>query len=115
MAKDRKLYIDHLLEAVAHIETDIQGLDYDDFRADRRTRQLVERNLEIVSESSRRIPEPLKAKETDIDWRSIAGIGNVLRHDYHQSHPVILWDTCKKDIPSLKQAAMRIRRLLDEG
>ena len=114
MAKDRTLYIDHLLEAVAHIEADIQRVDYDDFRADRRTRQLVERNLEIVSESSRRIPEALKAKEKDVDWRSIAGIGNVLRHDYHQIHPIILRETCKKDIPLLKQAVMRIRCLLEE-
>lgn len=113
MAKDPKLYADHLLEAVANIEADIEGLDYEGFRTDRRTRQLVERNLEIISESSRRLPEHLKAKEKDIEWSAIAGIGNVLRHDYHESHPTILWETCKKDIPTLKAAVKRIRRAIE--
>lgn len=112
MAKDPKLWADHLLEAIANIEEDISGQGFDDFRADRRTKQLVERNLEIVSEASRRLPGTIKAKETGIEWAAIAGIGNVLRHDYHESHPAILWETCKKDLASLKAAVMRIRREL---
>jgi uncharacterized protein with HEPN domain len=57
MAKDPKLYADHLLEAIANIEEDIAGHDFDSFRSDRRAKQLVERNLEIISEASRRLPE----------------------------------------------------------
>ncbi|NHB78541.1 HepT-like ribonuclease domain-containing protein [Rhodobacter calidifons] len=112
MAKDPKLHADHILEAIANIEADIAGHDFDSFRSDRRTKQLVERNLEIISEASRRLPERLKAKEKDIEWKAIAGIGNVLHHDYHDSHPTILWETCKKDLVPLKTAVTRIRREL---
>ncbi|MFN6952477.1 MAG: DUF86 domain-containing protein [Albidovulum sp.] len=112
MAKDPKLYADHLLEAIANIEEDIAGHDFDSFRSDRRAKQLVERNLEIISEASRRLPDRLKAKENEIEWKAIAGIGNILRHDYHDSHPVILWETCKKDLARLKAAVTRIRREL---
>ena len=62
MAKDPKLYVD----------------------------QLVARNLEIISKASRRLPEMFKLNEKDIEWKAIAGIGNVLRHDYQDSHPAIL-------------------------
>lgn len=113
MAKAQKLYADHLLEAIANIEADIAGHDFDSFRSDRRTKQLVERNLEIISEASRRLPESLKAKEKGIEWKAIAGIGNVLRHDYHDSHPTILWETCRKELAPLKAAVTRIRRELD--
>jgi uncharacterized protein with HEPN domain len=73
------------VEAIANIETDIMGYDFERFRADRRTRQLVERNLEILSEAGRRLPSEYKDREVQIPWRAIAGIGNVLRHDYHET------------------------------
>ena len=112
MAKDPTFYADHMREAIANIETDIAGHDSESFRADRRTRQLVERNLEIISEASRRLPEDLKALKPDIEWGAIAGIGNVLRHAYHASHATVLWETCTKDLKPLKAAVERIRREL---
>ena len=109
------VYADHILEAIANIEADIAGHDFDSFRDDRRTRQLVERNLEIISEASRRLPTHLKDEENDIAWTAIAGIGNILRHDYHRSHPSVVWETCKKDLEPLKTAVIRIRgRISDE-
>jgi uncharacterized protein with HEPN domain len=108
MEKDPTIYLRHILEAIANIETDIAGYDFEKFRADRRTRQLVERNLEILSEASRRLPNEYKDREVQIPWRAIAGIGNVLRHDYHETYPTVLWDTCKKDLQPLKDAVLRI-------
>lgn len=115
MAKDATIYTDHILEAVTNIEADTKGHDFDSFRSDRRTRQLVERNLEIISEATRRLPKESKRTERDIDWNAIAGIGNVLRHDYHKSHPTILWETCRKDLQPLKAAVQRIREELIQG
>ncbi len=80
--RDPRLQADDILQAIANIEADTAGLDFERFVADRRARQLVERNLEIISEASRRIPDRLKATEPDVPWHEIAGIGNVLRHDY---------------------------------
>ena len=108
MEKDPTIYVRHILEAIANIETDIAGYDFEKFRTDRRTRQLVERNLEILSEASRRLPNEYKDREPQISWRAIAGIGNVLRHDYHQTYPTVLWDTCKEDLKPLKDAVLRI-------
>jgi len=72
MEKDAAIYVRHILEAITNIETDTAGYDFERFRADRRTRQLVERNLEILSEASRRLPEELKLDEARIPWRAIA-------------------------------------------
>jgi uncharacterized protein with HEPN domain len=112
MAKDPDVYASRILEAISNIEADLAGHDFDSFRSNRRVRQLIERNLEIISEASRRLPEELQQKEPDIDWKAIAGIGNVLRHDDHESHPRILWETCRKDLKPLKTAVVRIRRAL---
>ncbi len=108
MEKDPSVYARHMLEAIANIEMDTAGYDFERFRADRRARQLVERNLEILSEASRRLPDALKDTEPQIPWRAIAGIGNVLRHDYHETYPTVLWDTCTKDLRPLKESVLRI-------
>jgi len=108
MEKDPAIYVQHILEAIANIEADTAGYDFEKFRADRRARQLVERNLEILSEASRCIPKKLKDDEGHISWRAIAGIGNVLRHDYHETYPTVLWGTCEKDLQPLKEAVTRI-------
>jgi uncharacterized protein with HEPN domain len=63
MDKDPSIYVRHMLEAIANIEADTAGYDSERFRTDRRTRQLVERNLEILSEASRRLPVELKEVE----------------------------------------------------
>lgn len=112
MERDPRLYVDHMLEAIANIETDTAGYDFEKFRKDRRVRQLVERNLEILSEASRRLPQAAKAAEGQIPWRDIAGIGNVIRHDYHETYPSVLWKTCAKDLQALKGALARIRAMI---
>lgn len=109
MARDPLLHADNMLGALANIATDLEGHDFESFRADRRTRQLVERNLEILSEASRHLPEELKRDEPGVPWKAVAGIGNVLRHDYHRAWPAMLWETCAKDLRPLQAAVARIR------
>ena len=108
MAKDASRYLVHMLEAIDNVAADTAGLDFGAFVADRRTRQLVERNLEIISEASRRVPETLRMTEPDIDWPAIAGIGNIPRHDYYRRPPEILWQTCCKDLLPLREALVRM-------
>jgi uncharacterized protein with HEPN domain len=113
MDKDPELYVRHILDAITNIEMDTAGYDFEKFRKDRRARQLVERNLEILSEASRRLPKELRDLEAHIPWRAVAGIGNVLRHDYHETYPTVLWDTCNKDLKPLKDAVERLGKSID--
>jgi len=72
-------------------------------------RWAVERGVEIISEASRHIPADLKAREAEIDWKSVAGIGNVLRHDYANVADDIIYKTATARLGDLEPA---IRRLL---
>lgn len=108
MEKDPGIYVRHILDAIANIEADTAGYDFEKFRSDRRARQLVERNLEIISKTSKRLPVELKGEEPSVPWQAVAGIGNILRHDYHETYPTVLWETCRKDLKPLKGAIGRI-------
>lgn len=115
MSRDPSIYVDHMLEAITNIETDTAGYDFERFRKDRRVRQLVERNLEIISEASRRLPQSAKDVAERIPWRAIAGIGNIIRHDYHNTYPTVLWETCAKNLQPLKTALLRILSMTTAG
>lgn len=114
--RDSRVFAEDILEAIANIVADTADMDFERFAGDRRLRQLVERNLEIISEASRRIPEEQKAAEPNVPRREIAGIGNVLRHDYGRVRPDLVWRIRTHRLPALKEAVERIReRLLASG
>lgn len=93
-----------IIEAIELIRSEMAGVSLDDFEPDRRKRWIVERGIEIISEASRRLPDAMKARHSDIPWPKVAGIGNVLRHDYeHVAHDV-LWHVVLDNLPPLERA-----------
>jgi uncharacterized protein with HEPN domain len=78
------------------------GSDFIAFRDDVRTVYAITRCLEIISEASRRIPDDLKARHPSINWRNMAGAGNVYRHDYEDVAASRVWETVKHALPPLR-------------
>ena len=92
-----------ILEAVELIRSEMAGVTLQAFEPDTRKRWLVERGIEIISEASRHLPDELKARHPEIPWPKVAGIGNVLRHEYeHVAHDV-LWRVVRDDLPPLEE------------
>jgi uncharacterized protein with HEPN domain len=92
-----------MIEAIEHIRTASAGITLDEFEADWQKRWLVERGIEIISEASRHLGADLKARNPDIPWPKVAGIGNILRHEYERIAPDILWKLVQDDLPSLER------------
>jgi uncharacterized protein with HEPN domain len=93
-----------IVEAVEHIRSVIAGVSLDDFEADWQKRWLVERGVEIISEASRHLGAELQARHPEIPWPKVAGIGNVLRHDYERIAADVMWKLAQIDLPILEQA-----------
>ena len=81
------------------------GMDFDAFQGSRRTIYAVTRALEIISEATRRLPDDMKARYTDLDWTAIAAAGNVYRHDYEIVDDALIWHTVKHGLDRLDRAA----------
>jgi uncharacterized protein with HEPN domain len=94
-----------LHDILRHIELAVhfvEGIDYAAFHDDLRTLYAVTRCLEIISEASRRLPDDMKERHPSIAWKSMAGAGNVYRHDYEDVAARFVWDTLKRDLPPLR-------------
>lgn len=79
------LRIHDMLESIRGIEKALAGKTFREYERPWVPRSAVERGIEIISEASRHLDRGLQAKHKDVRWRDIAGIGNILRHDYNVS------------------------------
>jgi uncharacterized protein with HEPN domain len=108
MATDPQPCLVDILRAIEGAREATAGVDFDAYAQRRPVRRAVEREIEIISEASRRIPEELKAGEPTIPWQDIAGIGNILRHDYQMVSDPIVWNVLVAHLPPLEAAVRRM-------
>lgn len=108
MTKNATFYVADMLEAIEELQLALAGSTFAQYEADWVLRRATERGIEIISEASRRIPADIKAEYPAIDWRVVAGIGNVLRHDYRDVSNDIVWNVTSVHLPVLKAALQSI-------
>ena len=93
--------LDDIIVAIEHIRSELENVPLPAFEGDWRKRYVVERGVEIISEASRYLPAELKARHEAIPWSKVAGVGNVLRHNYEGISASIMWALVRDDLPSL--------------
>lgn len=111
MPRDIGLYLEDMLEAAARLASYTDGLDFDGFARDPRTIDAVVRNLEVLGEAAKRVPDMVRERAVEIDWRKVAGMRDVLAHAYFQVDLKIVWDATINRVPELVEP---LRRLLGE-
>jgi len=107
--------LEDMKDAIAASERFIAGRSFADFQTDRMLQLALERNIEIVSEASRHLPESLKDRHPSIPWRKVRDIGNVLRHGYEVVDPEVIWTIVTEDLTPLKAAVAAMIAEVDAG
>jgi uncharacterized protein with HEPN domain len=102
------LRIQDMLDAMAGIRQAIAGDAIDTVAADWIRQRAVECGFEIISEASRHIPPELKRSEPATRWDKIAGLGNILRHDYADVSLPLLLRVAEDEFPALEAALRRM-------
>jgi len=101
-AREWRLRIDDMVEAIGRIEEFVQGLDVDAFLKDRRTSDAVVRNLEIIGEAARNVPDHVASRHPEVPWKRAREMRNVLAHAYFGVDLPTVWKTIHEDLPPLK-------------
>ena len=109
MTKDPAVYLLHILDAIGRIERYVADGE-EAFLADEKSQDAVARNLEIIGEATKRLPAKLRAEYPAIPWKEIAGMRDVLIHDYLGIDERVVWRTVAKDLPRLRRAVERMLR-----
>jgi uncharacterized protein with HEPN domain len=104
--RDRVL-LTHMLECISHVDAFCGG-QRERFEASRLVQDAVVRNLHMLTESSQRLSDPIKASEPDVPWRELAGFRNVVVHGYLGLDSQAVWTVVEQDLPTLRAALERM-------
>ena len=115
MQRSIRLRLNDIIRAIDGTEGTIGGIGFKTFQTVFHMPRTVERCIEIISEATRHLPKEIKAKYPDVPWQQIAGIGNVLRHDYDLVDDYITWDVAKAHCPRLRAVVVKMLAELPDG
>jgi len=103
MSREYKVYLADILAAIRKIEKYSANLSFAGFKKNPKTADAVIRNLEIIGEAAKSLPQEFKTKHDQIDWRKIAGLRDILIHQYFGVDLEIIWDIMQNKLPNLKK------------
>jgi uncharacterized protein with HEPN domain len=101
-ARSPVLRLADIIEAIERIRAVLGDMSLDVFEIDWQRQWLVERGVEIISEASRHLSDELKARHPHIPWGKVAGIGNILRHNYENIAAPVMWKLAQGDLSALE-------------
>ena len=87
------------------------GFSQSEFFKNHSLQDAIIRRLEIIGEAVKNLPITFRSKHPDIPWKQIAGMRDILTHQYFDVDLALTWKVVKHELPSIKK---RISSLLEE-
>ena len=112
--RDYQAYLADILKAIASIERYTVNLSVEQFKADVKTQDAVVRNLEVIGEATKRIPENIRALYPTLAWHPAAAMRDFLIHEYPEVDAEAVWNTIVQDLPPFKKGVAEILKDTNE-
>ena len=95
-------FLQDILESIADIETFTSDISFEVFRANREKVLAVVKSFEILGEAVKSVPDDIRSQYPQIPWKSIAGMRDVLVHEYWGIDVNVVWATVQEGLSPLK-------------
>ena len=104
MNRDLRLYVEDIWESIGAIEEYSRGMSRADFEDNRQVQDAVARRLETIGEAVKHLPDDFRVRYPEVPWKLIAGMRDILIHEYFNVRLMRVWHVVTNDLPNLKQA-----------
>ena len=101
--KDDIEYIKHIINAIQLIKQYTKDLQKDEFIKNNEKQDAVIRELAVIGEASKNISDSFKVKNNFIEWKKLAGVRDIVVHQYFNIDLDIIWDIIQYDLPELEK------------
>lgn len=108
MPREWAVQVEDILSAVARVRKYVEGYDFAAFTADEKTQDAVIRNLEVIGEAARALPDAVKGQAAEVEWRKLVGLRNLLIHQYFGVNLFIVWDIVANKLDGVAEACERL-------
>lgn len=112
--KDPKIFLKHILESIIEIERNVKNLTEDEFFDSITLQDAVIRRLEIIGEAVKNLPLSFRNKQPGIPWKKIAGMRDILIHEYFGVDADLVWKISKNDLPKFKKQISELLESLEK-
>ena len=97
-------YLLHIADSCEKILRYTRDMKHSDFIADQMVQDAVLRNFEIIGEAAKHVPDDFRVRHSDINWRGMAGLRDILIHEYFGIDLVNVWNISKNALPETLKA-----------
>lgn len=109
MKRELRLFIEEISESIRLITEYIGDISKENLDKNQGLKDSIVRRLEIIGEATKNIPDDFREKYSEVPWKKIAGLRDVIIHTYFNIDLDIIWDIVKNDLPNLKKEIEKIR------
>lgn len=103
-------FLRHIYDEIIYLQNESKDLTFEEFINNPTLTRAFSRSLEIIGEAVKKIPEELKIKYPEIEWKDIAGMRDKLVHEYFGIDYELVWDVIKNEIDELE---LQIKTIID--
>ena len=108
MCEAKRVYTDYLHEACNKATQFVEGLSDETFKGDDKTQYAVIRALTIIGEAVKKIPNSVQNRYPDVPWKMMAGMRDIVIHEYFRVDLKRVFETVRQDLPPLRIAIARV-------
>jgi uncharacterized protein with HEPN domain len=112
VSRDWLVYVDDIVECSRRVLEYTRGMSFEEFVADTRTYDAVLRNLEIIGEAAKQVPDEERLRHPTVPWSDMARFRDRLAHGYRALDPQLIWNVVQQRIPAVDR---ELRRILAEA
>jgi uncharacterized protein with HEPN domain len=109
--RDLVLFFQDILECIDKIEKYTFNMNHEDFVKDEKTFDAVVKNMIIIGEAAKFIPDEIRNSHPEVEFKLIIGMRNILVHNYLGTDYKEVWRTAKEEMPILK---VKIQNILNK-